>query len=429
MVHGEARRSAPIGANDRLRRPNINRAPKDPGRLQCYPAPRRPFSEAGQEPPSSVKTYNVWVPEWFPEPEERDDTFARPGEGTLSWLARSTLPRAAGYRAFLNRNLTMLPADCREGIYKHLRAERHHQDGLFELVVGRTLQEMDAEIECEPEGLPSGKRPDFVARFPDGTVFVEAVSPVLDRELGVAAGGEAPIAKLVEESVPPGWAANITSLPRVRPDEPRRHIKAYLRREMDIPPPVRDDEEVEIRQTFDQGDLSVILFPQSRHGLSADTKIALHNAIAYFPNDEDALRGAVKRKYEQLRNLDRPTLVALNMSSTTSSREDLDQALFGVTVSQRDREGDEVGRYFRAGGLFAGGVGRPTISGVLAFPEVGILRCADPALWVHPRFEEEFPQALNNLEIRNAPQAEAEVIVHPAKKTEVLRNLGFVEGR
>lgn len=291
------------------------------------------------------------------------------------------------------------------------------------------MQELGAEIECEPEGLPSGKRPDFVARFPDATVFVEAVSPVLDRELGAAAGGEAPIAKLVEESVPPGWAADIRSLPRVRPDESRRHIKAFLLREMDIPPPEHDDEEVEIRETFDQGDLRVMLFPQSRHGLSPATKIALHNAIGYFPNDRDVLRGAVKRKYEQLRNLDGTTLVALNMSSTTSSREDLDRALFGVAVSQRDQDGDEVGRYFQADGLFAGGVGKPTISGVLAFPEVGVLRCADPVLWVHPRFEGEFPQALNDLEIRNTPQSEPDVIVHPAKKTEVLRNLGFVEKR
>src|SRR5215218_5961423 len=281
------------------------------------------------------------MPEWFPEPEEQDDTLARPGEGTLSWLARSTLPLAVGYRAFLNRNMSMLPVGCRKGIYDHLHEEQHHRDGLFELVVGRTLQELGAAIECEPEGLPSGKRPDFVARFPDGTVFVEAVSPVLDRELAAAAGGEAPIMELVEGSVPPGWAADIRALPRVEPNESRRHIKAFLRRVMDIPPPANDDEEVEMRETFKQGDLRVILFPQSRHGLSADTKIALHNAVAYFPNDKDVLRGAVKRKYEQLRNLNGTTLVALNMSSTTSSREDLDQALFGVTVNHRDQHGDE----------------------------------------------------------------------------------------
>jgi hypothetical protein len=53
--------------------------------------------------------------------------------------------------------------------------------------------------------------------------------------------------------------------------------------------------------------------------------------------------------------------------STTSSREDLDQALFGVTVSERDVHGDEVRQYFQPDGIFAGGSGDPTISGVLGF--------------------------------------------------------------
>ena len=90
---------------------------------------------------------------------------------------------------------------------------------------------------------------------------------------------------------------------------------------------------------------------------------------------------------------------------------------------------NEVRRYFHRDGLFAGGEGEPTISGVLAFPEVGPLRCDDPVLWVHPRFEGEFPQTLNDLEIRNAPGAESEVRVRHAQKTCLLKNLGVVESR
>ena len=367
---------------------------------------------------------------WFPEPDRRDDTFARFGEGTLSWLERSTVSLAVGYRRFLNRNLSMLPAVCQEGIYCHLKEQQHHQAGLFELIVGRTLQELGAQIECEPEGLPSGKRPDFVASFPDGKVFVEAVSPKLDRELGTAAGLEFPITKLIEDNVPPGWAADIRKLPRVSPDESKRHIKAFLQREMNVPPPKHDSDEVVVRETFEQGNLSVTLFPQSRHGLGEDTKIAVHNAIGYCPDDTGVLRSAVKRKYEQLSQLDGTTLVALNMFSTTSSREDLDQALFGVTVSQVDRGGNEIGRYFQTkDGLLAGGIGEPTISGVLAFPEVGVLRCADPVLWRHPRFRGEFPQALDSLEARTMPDTGTEVEVQQATKTDLLQGLEFVKRR
>jgi len=366
------------------------------------------------------------VKEWFPRPEKPDDAY-RFGEGTVSWLKRSTLPIADDCREFLNRNLSALPEGCQKVIFDHLRYEQHYRDGFFELIVGRTLQELGADIECEPDNTETNSKPDFVARFPDGMVVVEAVSPVLDRELAAIIGGETPVTKLIEDNVPPGWAADIRALPSVRPDESRRHIKAYLKRELDIPPPSRDDEEVEIRERFEQGDLRIILFPQSRHRLSADTKIAMYNATTYWPNDMAVLRGAVERKREQLSNLGSTTLVALNMTSTTSSREDLDRAQFSVTVSDVDCYGNEVPAYFEANGLFAGGRGEPTISGVLAFPEVGYLRCADPILWVHPRFEGDFPQALKVLESRYAPDTGAEVSIEQAKRVDLLKNLRFVQ--
>lgn len=365
------------------------------------------------------------MPDWFPEPETRDDARGPLGEGTVSWLARSTAPRAAGYRGFLNRNLSLLPAGCRRGIYRHLLKERHHRDGFFELVVGRALQELGAEIECEPRNLPSGKRPDFVARFADDAVYVEAVRPVMDRELGAAAGPQVPIIELIEENVPPGWAADIGTLPRVRPDESKRHIKAFLRRRMNVPPPVNDFQTINIRGSFEQGDLRIDLIPQAPHGLSPGTKIAVYGGVAYYPDDRTPLLNAVRRKYEQLSRLDRPTLVALNMTSTTSNREDLDQVLFGASVTRMGPHGGEIGRYFRADGLFAGGQGEPTISGVLAFPDVGMLRCADPALWVHPRFGGALPRALEELEIRRAPTTEVEVGVQSARRVGVLGNLGF----
>jgi len=103
-------------------------------------------------------------------------------------------------------------------------------------LVARTLQELGADIECEPVNPIDGSRVDFAAEFPDAAVFVEAVSPVLDRELGAIYGREAPIMKLIEDSVPPGWAAHIRALPNVGSDQPGRHIRAFLRREMNLPP-------------------------------------------------------------------------------------------------------------------------------------------------------------------------------------------------
>lgn len=370
--------------------------------------------------------------EYFSRPEKPDPTPARAGEGMVSYLRRSTLPRADDLREFLNRNLSVLPEGCREGIFNHLRHEQHHRDGFFELVVARALQELGADIECEPENPIDRSRVDYAATFPDGAIFVEAVSPVLDKELEAVLDREAPLTQLIKDSVPPGWAAEVKELPNVGPDESKRHIKAFLRREMNIFPPTRDDDEVEIRKSFEQGDLRVILFPQSRHGLSADNKTAIGNVIEYFPNDHAVLRDAVQRKYRQLSNVEGTGIVALNMTSYTAVREDLDQALFGTSVMQVDRYWNEVRRYRRRDGLFGGGAGEPTISGVLPFPHVGFLRCADPVLWVHPRFEGALPRALNDLETRyapSAPDANPEVIVRSARKTDVLRKLGFVEKR
>lgn len=369
---------------------------------------------------------------WFPRPEKPDPTYARSDEWTVSWLRRSTLPLADDCREFLNRNLSLLPDDCSDGIFNHLRHQQHHRDGFFELVVARTLQELGADIECEPENPIDRSRVDYAATFPEGVVFVEAVSPELDKELGAVLKRESPLTQLIKDNVPPGWAADVKELPKVGPDESKRQVKALLQRKMNMSPPTRDDDEVEVRGSFEQGDLRVILFPQSRYGLSADTKIAASNLIEYFPNDHAALLGALQRKYRQLRNLDGTCLVALNMFSTTASRDDLDRALFGTSVTQSDRSWNEVRRYRRRDGLFAGGAGESTISGVLAFPEVGFLRCSDPVLWVHRRFEGMFPRALNDLETRFAPYApdvDPTVIIRPAKKINLLGNLGFVEKR
>jgi hypothetical protein len=57
------------------------------------------------------------------------------------------LPLADDYQEFLNKNLSVLPEGCREGITRLLRHEQHFSDGFFELVVDRTLQELGADIE------------------------------------------------------------------------------------------------------------------------------------------------------------------------------------------------------------------------------------------------------------------------------------------
>jgi hypothetical protein len=47
--------------------------------------------------------------EWFPRPKKPDATYARSGEGSVSWLRRSTLALADDCRRSLNANLSAFP--------------------------------------------------------------------------------------------------------------------------------------------------------------------------------------------------------------------------------------------------------------------------------------------------------------------------------
>ena len=120
----------------------------------------------------------------FPEPEGRDDGYAGRLESTPSWLTRFTLGLAKECRSFSNRNLSALPEECRRGIGPRLKTDQHRRSAFFELVVGRTLQVLGASITCEPENPANCTRIDFMVRFPDDDVGVEATSPWFDRAMG-----------------------------------------------------------------------------------------------------------------------------------------------------------------------------------------------------------------------------------------------------
>jgi hypothetical protein len=137
----------------------------------------------------------------FPEPTERDDTYAGRLESTPAWLARSTLDMAREYRSFLNRNLAALPEECQEGIGRWLKTDMHYVSAFFELVVARTLQTQETTITCEPENSVDGTKIDFMARFPNYEVGVEATSPLFDREMGETSKDYTPLIEAVEQAV------------------------------------------------------------------------------------------------------------------------------------------------------------------------------------------------------------------------------------
>lgn len=110
----------------------------------------------------------------FPEPDEPDASWGRPDEQPVDWLRRSTLPRAKTLRDALNENLSHFEPKHAASLAKKLRAD--WKSHYFELLVGRWLQELGAvSVECEPLG-SNGTKIDYLARWVDGAVCVEANS-------------------------------------------------------------------------------------------------------------------------------------------------------------------------------------------------------------------------------------------------------------
>jgi hypothetical protein len=136
------------------------------------------------------------------------------------------------------------------------------------------------------------------------------------------------------------------------------------------------------------------------------------------------IRDAVEGKRRQSRNVPVPVLVAVDAKGIVTRLEDFDMALFGHSVAHMDQYGNQYARSFRADGLFTKGEGEPTISGVLAFTEVGFLRCSEPVLYLHPRFEGHLPDALLQLE-RRTLSADG-VSVRQQQSRGFLEVLGFV---
>ena len=150
---------------------------------------------------------------WLAEPAAPDDSEGERGEHTLDWLARSTLPRAAECRRFLNENLAALSLAA-QGYMRHELRVRWYST-FFELIVARCLQELGAAILMEPISAESSHRLDCTAQFADTAVLVEAVSPVFNASVGEELKRHAPLLDIVQAHIPEGWHVLVRKLPRL----------------------------------------------------------------------------------------------------------------------------------------------------------------------------------------------------------------------
>lgn len=151
----------------------------------------------------------------------------------------------------------------------------------------------------------------------------------------------------------------------------------------------------------------------------------VHGApLSVVNRSEQVIRKAIKRKYRQARNVEMPVLVAIKAEGFFRHLEDFDTALFGHYRFHLDQS-----RSFKADGVFAREKeGEPIVAGVLAFTEVGNLRCSEPVLYIHPRFTGGLPNALRQLEQRNLLADRSGIEVLESHNRGFLAALGFADG-
>jgi hypothetical protein len=357
---------------------------------------------------------------WFPEPAEEDDSIARHREGTFSWLSRSTSKKAVGCRRFLNENINQVPLEWRQQLVKDFRT-KEWGSVFFELIVARTLQLLGASIEVEVPIAETMKRPDFLVRFPDGAITVEATVPEINARISRQTSNNEEMVQIIEALTPPEWSVAVWRLPSLGPNDSkknfRRTIEGVFR---DLPPnPSPDQERIEVE--FNHGELKLTLLP----GRKGKRAAGVRGMASGADDTEKKIRAIVARKKKQVRKSKMPVLLAVS-TSPFGEREDYDRALFGLTYEHVDHQGRTIETGFDPVGVFGSKRSEsPIIAGVLAFTEVGFPGVADPILYLHPRFEGEVPESIKRLEQRTYSQGVG-VCVQRAVIKSVCRSLNFV---
>jgi hypothetical protein len=354
----------------------------------------------------------------FPEPEAMDNAPGHDGESVPEWLQRSTHPRAADLRRFLNRNIACLPEDKRVLLCSALKKRLVWESALFELIVAGTLQMLGGSLRFEQPNA-EGRHPDFTARFGEHSVVVEAIAPEFDQEMRLREKKYDDVRKIIESRIPVGWTAFLESAPDFGLSESKRDVKRALDAISDQPPAESAEDRRSFRLDLPQGVLKFTLVP-GRFGRA----IGMGPVYVSSSDAKQRIRHALDKKRSQVRAESRPVLLAI-LGSGSAGFDDFDEVLFGYPVIQFGPSPQASARYFKASGAFARGTGSPTYSGVLAFTELGPFGCDGPVLYVHPRSATVLPQELAALERRSLDADGIEI--SPAPQPHLLEDLGWAK--
>ncbi len=289
---------------------------------------------------------------------------------------------------------------------------------------------LGASLTVEPTS-EDGRRLDFLAKFADSKVHVEATSPSYNARVGEQFKEYNRLLDVIEPLVPPGWSISAERLPHITLDNPTRVFKRTVAEMLEeIGPPTEEAAPVVLSTTEEQeealeGGIQLLLLPR---GYYPDRAVIGEPGVPYFDNTEQRVLKAVRKKRVQARGADSPVLIAINTPhlTRTSSTRQFDMALYGRTGTVGDEHMPTV---FEASGEWTQGSYNttPALAGVLAFLSVERTGGPDPVLYLHPRFDGRLPDAFLQLEQCRFEPSKPGIEVRSASRLAVLHGMEWVD--
>ncbi|HEY5051795.1 MAG TPA: hypothetical protein VII45_00120, partial [Solirubrobacterales bacterium] len=178
-------------------------------------------------------------------------------------------------------------------------AQRLNQDWqsfFFEIVVGRYLQVLGAEVEYEPDG-SNGTHVDYRATFPDGIVVsVECVSKRFNQEAQQTIERNGKLARMLADVGPTGWIIEFKRFPEANSaDEFRPYVEHAKQFYSTLPEATADGRHVEFVWQGVSGQMELEAIPFSK-GTMANH---LGPAVTFMDNSIERLKYALKDRQKR----------------------------------------------------------------------------------------------------------------------------------
>ncbi len=358
---------------------------------------------------------------YIPEPAVPDLTRPRWAERALDYYRRSTQPESHEVRKFLNRTLNHFPPKHASGYVGKLRSD--WRSFYFELIVGRYLQVLGADIEPNAKG-SNGTDVDYRATFPDGVVVsIECVSKKYNEAAQREMDRNNDMTNMLDEVGPHKWVISFRELPRAMSEaEFQPYVDNAAGFYATLPTPVEDGPHISFEWVGEQGRLRLEAIPFPR-GTMANH---MGPGVGWIDNSIQRLRNALidGHKRRQARGAFPPVLLAIDCPFNGPGTDEFDQALFGQETDHRGFNLHEsVGVSFNPNGLLVTDKDIP-FAGVIAFLGMRMTEAADPVLYLNPYQRWKLPAALAAHETRLWTSG---IDRTPATREPVINSIGFIE--